>query len=139
VTIVRAVLDTNVLHAGLYSADGASYQLLRRIDAGQLTPILSTTLLYEYEEVLRRHRDLLGLTQAAIEDILDGLCKRGEGKSIHFLWRPQLSDPKDDHILELAVAAGNVPVITHNRKDFGPARIFGVRIITPAMMLKEIR
>ncbi len=137
--IVRAVIDTNVLHAGLYSADGASYQLLRMIEAGRLIPILSTTLLYEYEEVLRRHRDLLGLTQSVIEDILDGLCKCGEGRNIHFLWRPQLPDPKDDHILELAVAAGNATVVTHNTKDFGPAHMFGVRIITPATMLKELK
>lgn len=135
---VRAVIDTNVLHAGLYSATGASFQLLRLVDSGGLIPILSTALLYEYEEVLIRHRKLLGLTHQAIEDVLDGLCKCGEGRSIHFSWRPQLPDPKDDHILELAVAAGNVPIVTHNTKDFGPSRMFGVRIITPGAMLKEL-
>lgn len=135
---VSAVVDTNVLYAGLYSAAGASFQVLRLIDEGRLKPILSTTLLYEYEEVLRRHHVLLGLTLHEIDDVLDGLCKRGEGRSVHFSWRPQLPDPKDDHILELAVAAGNAPVVTHNTKDFGPARMFGVRIITPATILKEL-
>ena len=136
---VSAVIDTNVLHAGLYSADGASYRLLRLVESGRLTPILSTTLLYEYEEVLIRHRTMLGLTSETIDDVLDGLCKYGEGRSIHFLWRPQLPDPKDDHILELAVAAGGVPVVTHNTRDFGPAGMFGIRIVTPADMLKELK
>jgi putative PIN family toxin of toxin-antitoxin system len=135
----RAVIDTNVLHAGLYSADGASYRLLRMIESGRLMPILSTSLLYEYEEVLIRHRTMLGLTTQAIDDVLDGLCKYGEGRSIHFLWRPQLPDPKDDHILELAVAAGCAPVVTHNTRDFGPASMFGVRIVTPGIMLKELK
>lgn len=133
------MIDTNVLHAGLYSADGASFQLLRMIDSGRLIPILSTTLLYEYEEVLLRHRAMLGLTIQAIEDILDGMCKCGEGRIIHFSWRPQLRDPKDDHVLELAIAAGNVPVVTHNIRDFGPAHTFGVRIVTPGAMLRELK
>jgi predicted nucleic acid-binding protein len=109
------------------------------IDSGRLIPILSTTLLYEYEEILLRHRMLLGLTLQAIADVLDGICRCGEGKSVHFSWRPQLPDPKDDHILELAIAAGNVPVVTHNTRDFGPAHGFGVRIVTPGVMLRELK
>jgi putative PIN family toxin of toxin-antitoxin system len=136
---VRAVVDTNVLHAGLYSAEGASFRLLRLIDAGRLIPVPSTALLYEYEEILRRHKRDLGLAEADVNDVLDGLCKHGEGRSIHFLWRPQLRDPKDDHILELAVAAGHPPIVTHNVKDFGPAHLLGVRVITPAQLLEEMK
>jgi putative PIN family toxin of toxin-antitoxin system len=137
VRIIRAVIDTNVLHAGLYSATGASFRLLRLIDAGRLIPVLSTTLLFEYEDVLKRNRELLDLSNKAIEDVLDGFCSRGEPRNIYFLWRPQLPDQKDDHVLELAVAAGNVPIVTHNVRDFHAARMFGVRVMKPAEMLKE--
>lgn len=136
---IRAVVDTNVLHAGLYSSKGASHRILRQIEAGRLVPVLSTSLLYEYEEVLVRHRVQLGLTSRDIDDVLDGLCRQGEGRRVHFLWRPQLPDAKDDHVLELAVAAGCVPVVTHNARDFGPARLFGVRIASPGAMLKELK
>ena len=135
----RAVVDTNVLRAGLYSATGASYQVLRRIERGRVIPLLSTTLLFEYEEILKRHQKVLGLTNRAIEDVLDGLCARGECRRIHFLWRPALSDPKDDHILELAVAAGNADVVTHNVTDFDAAASSGIRVITPAKLLGEMR
>jgi putative PIN family toxin of toxin-antitoxin system len=135
----RAVIDTNVLYAGLYSATGASYQVLRLIEQRKLTPILSTTLLFEYEEVLRRNQELLGLSDRALHDVLDGVCYRGECRRVHFLWRPQLSDPKDDHILELAVAAGGADVVTHNVNDFAGATAFGLRIITPAKLLGESR
>ena len=136
---VRAVIDTNVLHAGLYSATGASYQLLHLIEQGVITPLLSTTLLFEYEEVLRRNQGLLKLSDRAVDDVLDGLCRHGECRRIYFLWRPQLADPKDDHILELAVAAGGADIVTHNARDFVGASAFGVRILKPAELVGELK
>jgi len=88
---------------------------------------------------LKRHQDRLGLSDRAVEDVLDGLCARGECREVHFLWRPQLKDPKDDHILELAVAAGGADIVTHNVNDFAGASAFGLRIITPAELLGELR
>lgn len=134
----RAVIDTNVLYAGLYSALGASYRILRLVEQGRVTPLLSTTLLFEYEEVLKRDRDVLGLSDRDVEDVLDGLCSRGECRRIHFLWRPQLVDPTDDHILELAVAGSGVDIVTHNVKDFGRAASFGVKVIRPGDLLGEL-
>ena len=138
-TTYRGVIDTNVLHAGLYSATGASFQILRHIESGRVIPILSTTLLFEYEDVLKRNQKMLGLTNPQVEDVLDGMCSRGECRRIHFLWRPALSDPKDDHILELAVAAGSADVVTHNVRDFDAASAFGIRVITPAELLGELK
>ena len=137
--IARGVVDTSVLYAGLYSAAGASFQILRMIERRRLRPVLSTTLLFEYEEILSRDREDLGLSEADIADVLDGLCNRGENRRIHFLWRPQLPDPKDDHVLELAVAAGGVDIITHNVKHFGAARAFGIRALTPSTALRSLR
>ena len=135
----RAVIDTNVLYSGLYSATGASFKILRLIEKGRITPLLSTTLVFEYEEVLKRNQKILNLTDQAIEDVLNGLCALSECRRIHFLWRPQLPDPKDDHVLELAVAAEGADIVTHNVKDFAKASLFGVRIITPAKLLGEIK
>lgn len=135
----RAVIDTNVLYAGLYSASGASFRVLRLIDQGRVTPLLSTTLLFEYEEILRRNHAVLGLSGRDIEDVLDGLCVRGECRRIHFLWRPQLADPKDDHLLELAVAGGSADIVTHNVRDFREAASLCVRIIRPADLLGELK
>lgn len=135
----RSVIDTNVVHAGLYSASGASYQILRLIERRRVTPLLSTTLLFEYEEVLKRNQELLRLSDRAIEGTLNGFCARGECRKIHFLWRPQLADPKDDHILELAVAASGADIVTHNVKDFRHASSFGIRILTPAELLRELK
>lgn len=138
-TTYRAVIDTNVLYAGLYSAVGASHQILRLIEKGRVTPLLSTTLLFEYEDVLKRNQKILKISNRAVNDILDGICYRGECRKIHFMWRPQLSDPKDDHILELAVAGGGADIVTHNARDFSNASSFGIRILTPAKLLGELK
>jgi putative PIN family toxin of toxin-antitoxin system len=134
---VRIVLDMNVLYAGLYSSQGASFRVLRLMEEGKLKTVLSTTLLFEYEDVLKRNRAVLALSDQEIEKILDYLCMRSEHQRIYFLWRPRLSDPKDDHLLELAVASGTKFIVTHNTKDFAGTEEFGIRSITPKELLLE--
>lgn len=46
---MRVTLDTNVIIAGLYSRNGASYQLLKMAIAGELDFALSPLLVLEYE------------------------------------------------------------------------------------------
>jgi putative PIN family toxin of toxin-antitoxin system len=137
--IRRIILDTNVLYAGLYSSEGASYQLLRAIERGQIRIILSTTLLLEYEDILNRKKLELGLSEKGIEAILDNLCKLSDHQKIYYLWRPFLKDPNDDHILELAVASQTEIIVTYNIKDFNEINKFGERAITPKQLLKEIK
>jgi len=49
---------------------------------------------------------------------------------------PRLTDPKDDLVLELAVASGTRYVVTFNTADFKGADKFGVRPITPQELLE---
>ncbi len=71
--------------------------------------------------------------------ILDNLCSLGALQKIYFLWRPYLKDPKDDHVLEVAVASQAKKIVTHNIKDFKNIDKFGIKAITPKEFLKEIR
>lgn len=138
-SIIRIILDTNVLHAGLYSSKGASYQILRLIEKGKVKPVLSAALLFEYEDVLKRNKRILKIRENDIESILDNLCAVSKHQKIYFLWRPYLSDPKDDLVLELAVASETKSIVTHNIKDFRGINKFGVRAITPKQLLEEIK
>jgi len=132
----RIVLDTNVLYAGLYSSKGASFKVLRAIDEGRLRIVLSTALLFEYEDVLKRNQEILNLSSQGIEKILDNLCLLSDHQRIYYLWRPRLPDPKDDLVLELAVASGTRYIVTFNSADFEGADKFGVRPITPKELLE---
>jgi putative PIN family toxin of toxin-antitoxin system len=127
----RVVLDTNVLFAGLWSRVGASYQVLALVRQGRLEPALSVALVLEYEMVLKRSAAELGLQARDIDAVVDYLCMVGHRQAIHFLWRPTLRDPRDELVLELAVAAQCEYLITHNLRDFAGAERFGVTALTP--------
>ena len=134
----RIILDTNVLYAGLYSSIGASFRVLLAIEEGKLQIVMSTTLLFEYEDILKRNQLILALSDKGIEKILDYFCMQSEHQKIYFLWRPHLPDPKDDHLLELAIASGAEFIVTYNTKDFKGVEKFGVRSITPKELLEEV-
>lgn len=73
-----------------------------------------------------------------IEDFIEFHCSVAIKHKIFFLWRPYLRDPKDDMVLELAVAAGCDSVVTYNTRDFVGIEKFGIRAVLPAEFLKEI-
>lgn len=138
-TAPRIVLDTNVLYAGLYSASGKSHQLLKAIAKGRVSIALSTPLLFEYEDVLKRNQVLLGMSDAEVDVVLDNLCAVADFQTVYFLWRPCLPDAKDDMVLELAVAAQAPRIVSFNAKDFRPAFQFGIEVVTPKILLEDLK
>jgi len=63
------------------------------------------------------------------------------GSQVHLSsWRPNLPDEGDNHVLELAVAAGDAPIVTFNRRDFriGELRFPGIIVQTPGAWLKPL-
>ena len=136
---ILVVLDTSVLIAGLRSARGASYEVLRLIGSGAFDLCVSVPLVLEYEAVAKRLARELGLTLKDIDNVLNYLCKVAQHRLIFYLWRPALPDPRDDLVLELAVEAGAEMIITHNLRDFAGAEKFGVEPITPGEFLTRLR
>ncbi len=134
----RIVIDTNVLLSGLRSSKGASHRLLKEVGTADFAIVLSVPLVLEYEYVLRREESCLGLTTTDVEAFIDYLCSVAHLQEVHFLWRPILRDPSDDHVLELAVAAGCGVIVTHNVKDFTEAAAFEVEAIRPGEFLRRI-
>ena len=136
--MIRIVLDTNVLVAALKSRNGASFQVLQMVGAdAPFQPSLSVPLVLEYEMALRR---ALGAEDKRIDPVLDYLCQVADLREIFFLWRPFLRDAGDEMVLEVAVGAQAAAIVTHNVRDFeGVEERFGVRIVTPAVFLTEVR
>lgn len=133
----QVVLDTNVLVAGLRSRRGASFELLSRIGLTEKFEInLLVPLVLEYEDVLKRKAHLEYLNEEDVDDILDFLCAVGNRWEIFFLWRPILSDPKDDMILELGVQARCSHIVTHDVSDFQGCERFGIEAVTPKRFLE---
>ena len=133
------VLDTNVIIAALRSKRGASYKLLTLVGTHQFEIHDSVALILEYEEVIQRHREELGLSQEDVSTFIDFLCSMAHHHKIYFLWRPFLTDVNDELVLELAVSAGCEYIVTHNNRDFKGTEQFGIQAITPKEFLQIIR
>jgi len=111
--------------------------MLEFVGKGEIRYGISNALLFEYEDVLTRNQAVLKLTDVKLNDFLDGLATLGEPFTSKFLWRPFLKDPKDDHVLELAVVARAKMIISYNKSDFKGSDQFGVSILDPKEYLLE--
>jgi putative PIN family toxin of toxin-antitoxin system len=136
----RAVLDTSILVAALRSRTGASNAVLRLVARGDIRPLISPALFLEYEDVLKRtdQRQAHGFTLAELDEFFAAFASASEAVECHFRWRPQLRDPGDEMVLEAAVNGNAQALVTHNVRDFGPAKTFNLRVLTPGELLKEL-
>lgn len=132
------VIDTNVFIAALRSRRGASFRLLSLVGTERFDIALSVPLVLEYEAVAVRQLAETKLTLEDLDAILDYLCAVALRRRVFFLWRPQLPDPKDDMVLELAVDAGARHIVTFNLRDFVGFDRFGIRAVHPRQFLQEI-
>ncbi len=133
------VIDTNVLVSALRSDMGASYYLISILPSQKFKISLSVPLYIEYQDVLTRKEHLTGeSTKEEILSFLRYFCKISVHQKIFYLWRPWLKDPKDDMVLELAVASKSQFIVTYNLKDFSNIQQFGIEAITPKSFLQKI-
>ena len=134
----QIVLDTKVLVTAFRSRLGASYKLLTLLKDTRWQVNLSTPLLLEYEEVLKRPGLVAGFSNETIDVFLDGLCAISDQHDIFYLWRPLARDPDDDFLLELAVRAQADFIVTYNTSDLAPATQFGIALVTPKEFLQRM-
>jgi putative PIN family toxin of toxin-antitoxin system len=140
--LIRIVLDTSVVVAGLRTRSGAGNAVLRLIARRRLVPLATPPLFLEYEEVLKRpeHRLAHGLTLEAIDEFLAEFAALIEPVEVKFLWRPQLRDPNDEMVLEAAMNGQADALVTYNIADFVSAgERFAIPIVHPADLLKKVR
>ena len=127
-----------MLLSGLRSTGGASYKLLTILDSERWQLNISTTLVLEYEEILKREKDQLTLTFEEIDDVIEGICSIANFCDIFYLWRPSSTDPDDDFLIDLAVECQADFIITYNKKDLQAASLFGIDVVTPNEFLQQV-
>ncbi len=138
---MNVVIDTNVFVAALLSDSGAEREIVRRCLSKRYQPAMSLALFAEYRDVMAREALFAGCVlnagqRHALLVAFMSVCRKTE---IYYLWRPNLRDEADNHVIELAIAAGAKAIVTHNVKDFSQAqmRFPSLRICAPAELLKE--
>jgi putative PIN family toxin of toxin-antitoxin system len=114
------VIDTNIFISALLSEGNAARHVLRMCFLNKLNPLMGNALFLEYEALIGRSKifkkSALPLKQR--QDFLDDFLSTCNWVDIFYLWRPNLRDEADNHLIELAVAGGADYIITGNIKDF---------------------
>ena len=137
---LRIVIDTCVVVSACRSRNGASRGVLDLIAARLLTPLATPALFLQYEAVLKRpeQQAVSGLTLPEIDRLLAALADAIEPVTVHYAWRPQLSDPDDEIVLDAAANGRADALVTHNIRDFrSAASRFGINLLRPIEILRE--
>ena len=138
----RIVVDTNVFTAAVLSATGANRAVLRACLTAKAHPLMGSALFHEYEDLLARPKLMAKspLNPAERRQLFESFLSVCEWVRIYFLWRPNLPDEADNHLVELAIAGGADVIVTNNTRDVrrGELSFPHLQVLSPAQFLKTI-
>ncbi len=130
ISLLYAVIDTNVVFAGLTKQGGAAGLIIEAWLDGLFTACVSTAVAYEYVDVLQRK--LSASKWTAARTTLATLLACAEATRIYYSWRPFSPDPGDDFLIDCAMNATAI-LVTANKKDFRIAEQYlGLVVMSPA-------
>jgi putative PIN family toxin of toxin-antitoxin system len=135
----RVVVDTHVMTSALISPGGANRSVVRACLSGKAQPLMGMALYLEYEDVLAGE-DLMQsspLPPLERQELLAAFLATCKWVRVYYLWRPNLPDEGDNHLVELAMAGGAGSIITHDTRHLrGVELLFPqLRVETPAECL----
>ena len=138
----RIVVDTNVFIAALLNPSGSNREVLRACFLGKAVPLMGAALFHEYEDLLGR-ADLMRkcpLTAKERRLFLASFLSLAEWIKVYYLWRPNLPDEGDSHLIELAIAGAAETIVTNNLGDLGRGelRFPRLQILTPRQFLSHL-
>jgi predicted nucleic acid-binding protein len=80
------------------------------------------------------------LGMAEVEEVINSLVSVREAVHIRFLWRPLLSDPTDDMVLETAVNGQADLLVIFNHAHFASlVERFELEVVRPSEALHRLR
>jgi putative PIN family toxin of toxin-antitoxin system len=131
---LKAVIDTNVVLAGLANRKGAAFKILIRYVMQQFEWINSQPTLNEYQSVLSLSQKVPAARQQAFLRLI-----KKHSMLVQITGGLQVcKDPDDDKFLETAVTGGVDFLVTKNLNHFPRKSYQGVRIVKVAEFLTEL-
>ncbi len=137
---MNVVVDCNIFISAVLSQNGLAVKVLEKALSGEVIPQFGQKLFSEYEDVLNREHIISNskLSIGEIDELLNALMSISKWVEIYYLWRPNLKDEGDNHLVELAVASNSKYIITHNTKDFeGQQLQFDFEVVTAKEFLEK--
>ncbi|MES2440390.1 MAG: putative toxin-antitoxin system toxin component, PIN family [Verrucomicrobiota bacterium] len=138
----RIVVDTNVFISAILSPAGENREVLRACLLGKARPIMGAALFHEYEDLLGRS-ELMSKSPVSENErqiLFDAFLSVTDWIKVYFLWRPNLPDEADNHLIELALAGSAGTIVSNNLKDLrhGELRFPGLQILNPGQFLSTL-
>ena len=130
------VLDTGVVVAGIFWRHDP-HQCVQAWVRGLLTMAVSKAIFSEYERVLREVKTEQGFT-TDLEPWLESIRNTALWVIPTPLTEPVCRDPKDDIMIEAALAAGARTIIARDADLTVLEKPFGIRILTPRAWLATL-
>ncbi len=139
--VTKIVVDTNVFVGALIRRQGANREILRRCLQGQYQPLMGNALFAEYEEVINRDeiKQRCPLSDREKTNFLAAFMSVCQWVKVYYLWRPNLLDEADNHLIELAVAGNAEIIVTRNLNDLTRSQLLfpKISILKPEEVLKD--
>jgi putative PIN family toxin of toxin-antitoxin system len=136
---IPIAIDTSVFISALIGDKGPSRELIRRCLQGQYQPLMGNALFLEYEAVMERDEIIrrCSLTNKEIKQLFAAYLNTSQWIQIYYLWRPNLRDEGDNHLIELAIAGNAKLIATNNIKDFQNSELLfpNLSILKPEQIL----
>ncbi len=125
-----AVIDTSTFVSAVMKGDTAPRQVLRLCLEGQVLPLMGNALLVEHEGVLSREALFrrAPLSETERWQLLDAYLSVCRWVPIYYLWRPNLQDEADNHLVELALAGNAGWIVTGNKADLESGELLFPRL-----------
>ena len=138
----RMVVATNVFIASVLSPAGANREVLRCCFTGTAQALMGAARFHEYEALLSRPELMKKspLTARERQTLFAAFLSACEWVRVYYLWRSNLSDEADHHLVELALAGGAETIVTNNVREVpsGELSFPHLQILTPAQFLQTI-
>jgi predicted nucleic acid-binding protein len=135
-SLLRLVIDTNVVFEGLTKKGGAAGFIIDAWLAELFDVYVSNALAIEYVDVLSRK--LSHDRWLELQPILGTLLNQAQFTPIYFSWRPTSPDTGDDLVVDCGMNA-NAIVVTSNVRDFPQAQqSLGLQVITPTELVIKL-
>ena len=138
---MKVVIDTNIF-LGACLGKGATNLAIAACLRGKCVPLMGAALLAEFEDVLGREAlfERSRLEPEERQTLLDVFLSKCEWVRVYYMWRPNLPDEADNHLVELAIAGGADLIVTRNLRDLQrmELRFPQLRVVSPNDFLKEL-
>jgi uncharacterized protein len=138
---IKVVVDTSVFISALIGPAGPSREVVRQCLQGLYSPLMGLNLFCEYESVMSRPsvRFQCPLSDDEVLQLFQAFMSVCEWVNIYYLWRPNLKDEADNHLIELAIAGNASVLITNNLKDFQNTQLLfpKLSVLSPQALLKS--